>query len=134
MQLCDTNILSELTRPKPDPGALAWAKSMSSIALSAVTLDEIRYGLSWRPKPRVTAWFEGFLQKRCEILPVTAEIADVSGELRGHFQKQGETRSQADMMIAATAKVHGLTLVTRNVRHFENCGISVLNPMTDEST
>ncbi len=130
MQLCDTNVLGELTRREPNPGVLEWAGDHSSIALSVVTLDEIHYGLAWRPIPRIVAWFERFLERHCEILPVTAEVALASGQLRGRLQAQGETRVQSDMMIAGTAQVHGLTVVTRNVRHFDGCGIPVLNPFT----
>lgn len=128
MQLCDTNILSELTRREPNAGVLAWAQQTQILAISVVTLDEILYGLAWRPIPRIIAWFDQFFDRRCTILPVTEQIARVSGQLRGELQSRGETRTQADMMIAATAKVHGLVLVTHNVRDFELCGAPVLNP------
>lgn len=130
MQICDTNVLSELTRRRPDTGVLAWADSLARVAISMVTVDEVFYGLAWRPIPRIAAWFDRFLETYCEILPVTAEVARVSGQLRGALQAKGDTRSQADMMIAATAKVHGLSLVTRNVDHFEGCGITILNPFS----
>ncbi|XGB40582.1 MAG: hypothetical protein LVT47_02890 [Cyanobacteria bacterium LVE1205-1] len=51
--------------------------------------------------------------------------------MRGGFRIQGITRSQADILIAATARVHNLTLVTRNIRDFEDCGISLLNPFNE---
>lgn len=130
MHLCDTNVLSELTRRQPNSGVLAWADGQTAIAISVVTVEEISYGLTWRPIPRIAAWFDGFLERHCEVLPITAEIAHLSGQLRGQLQLQGETRTQADMMLAATAKVHGLTLVTRNVRHLAECGVAVLNPFT----
>ncbi|MEQ9484212.1 MAG: hypothetical protein RIG27_18290 [Coleofasciculus sp. F4-SAH-05] len=50
--------------------------------------------------------------------------------MRGQLRTQGKPRSQADMLIAATAQVHQLTLVTRNIRDFEDCGILTLNPFT----
>lgn len=130
MTLCDTNVLSELVRRDPNPGVLRWAQETHSITLSVVTLEEITFGLAWRPVPRVTAWFDRFLDTRCEILPITTEVARVSGQLRGRLQAMGQTRTQSDMLIAATAKVAGLTLVTRNVRDFEDCGVPVLNPFT----
>ena len=130
MHLCDTNVLSELIRRQPNPGVLGWADEQASIAISVVTVEEISYGLAWRPAPRIAAWFDRFLERRCEVLPVTAEIARVSGQLRGRLQAQGETRNQADMVLAATATIHGLTLVTRNVRHMVDCGVVVLNPFT----
>lgn len=106
------------------------ADGTTEIAISAVTVDEIAFGLSWRPTPRVATWFDRFLASRCTVLPITAEIARVSGDLRGRLMAEGKPHSQADMMIAATARVHGLIVVTRNVRHFDDCGVSVLNPFS----
>jgi len=65
---------------------------------------------------------------RQEVVPVTKEIARRAGELRGELSRRGITRLQADMLIAATAQLHGLTLVTRNVRDFAECGVPLLNP------
>ncbi|NEO94719.1 MAG: type II toxin-antitoxin system VapC family toxin [Moorea sp. SIO3G5] len=111
-------------------GVLAWSAEVSSVTLSVITLEEIFYGLASKPNQRIQAWFEGFIQNYCHILPITPEIAKLSGELRGKLRTQGKPRSQADMLIAATAQSHQLTLVTRNLRDFEDCGISLLNPFT----
>jgi len=62
------------------------------------------------------------------LLPVTAEVARVAGELRGAFKARGVARTQADMLIAATARVNQMKLVTRNERDFAGCGITVVNP------
>jgi predicted nucleic acid-binding protein len=129
--LVDTNVLSELVRKSPDPGVLQWAQETRQIALSAITVEEVYFGLAWKPNPRILRWFEEFLAMSCDILPVTAEIAKRSGELRGQLQARGQTRTPADMTIAATAQEHRLTLVTRNVRHFEGCGIQLLNPFRE---
>ncbi|WP_413198634.1 type II toxin-antitoxin system VapC family toxin [Nostoc piscinale] len=126
--LCDTNIISELTRPKPNPGVISWIGTVTSINLSVITVEEIYYGLTAKPNVRIQAWFENFLTTHCEILPITSEIAQCSGELRGLLRTQGQPRAQADMLIAATAKIHSITLVTRNIKDFEGCGISTLNP------
>lgn len=67
-----------------------------------------------------------------DMLSCTPEIAKRAGELRGELQARGNTRSPADMMIAATAQLHQLTLVTRNARYFVDCGIPVLNPFREE--
>jgi predicted nucleic acid-binding protein len=128
MMLCDTNIISELARPRPNTGVLSWAATVSTISLSAVSVEEILYGLAWKPHPRIRLWFDGFLTAGCTVLPITTEIAKRCGQLRGEFQAKGQSRTQADMLIAATAQVHQLTLVTRNVRDFTDCGIPLLNP------
>jgi predicted nucleic acid-binding protein len=129
--LIDTNILSEFVRKRPDPGVLQWAREVRRVAVSVATLEEVYFGLSWKPNPRVRLWLEGFLDTNCETLPVTPEIAKRSGEIRGQFQARGQTRSTADMIIASTAQEHDLTLVTRNVRDFADCGILLLNPFRE---
>lgn len=129
--LVDTNVLSELVRKRPDPGVLQWAEEVRRVAVSVATVEEVCFGLSWKPNPRIRLWFEEFLANDCEVLPVTAEIAKRSGEIRGQLQARGQTRSSADMIIASTAQEHGLTLVTRNVRDFEDCGISLFNPFQE---
>ena len=129
--LADTNVLSELVRKRPDPGVLQWAQEVRVVAISAATVEEVYFGLSWKPNPRIRLWFEEFLASQCEILPVTQEIARRSGEIRGQLQARGQTRSAVDMIIAATAQEHHLTLVTRNVRDFQDCGVSLLNPFQE---
>jgi toxin FitB len=126
--LCDTNIISEMARPRPNSGVLAWASMVSSIALSVISVEEIFYGLAWKPHLKIRAWFDEFFDNRCTILPVTAAIAKRCGHLRGELQAKGRTCTQAGMLIAATAQVHQLTLVTRNVQDFTDCHIPLLNP------
>ncbi|MBD2329060.1 type II toxin-antitoxin system VapC family toxin [Alkalinema sp. FACHB-956] len=130
--LCDTNIISELVKPQPNPGVLTWSTTIVSFELSVITLEEIIYGLSAKPNSRIQSWFQNFLTTYCQIIPVTPDIAQTAGEIRGRLRSQGNTRTQADMLIAATAKVHQLTLVTRNIRDFEGCEISLLNPFTSD--
>ncbi len=131
MQLVDTNILSELMRLQPDASVLAWLQGRERVnprlTISVVTVDEIMFGLSWRPTARLLAWLDAFVLRH-EVLPITVDVARRAGELRGQLQGRGQTRTQADMLIAATAQIHALTLVTRNVRDFDGCGIGVLNP------
>jgi predicted nucleic acid-binding protein len=131
MQLIDTNILSELMRQQPDTGVLLWLQGRqrvtSHLKISAITVDEIMVGLAASPSVRMHRWFDTFL-KRNEVLPVTTDIARRSGELSARLNAQGKTRAQANMLIAATAQIHDLTVVTRNVHDFQGCGVGVLNP------
>ncbi|MGZ8250050.1 PIN domain-containing protein [Methylomagnum sp.] len=127
LYLVDTNIISELARPAPNPDVVRWAGSVERHGISVVSLEEIWFGIARRPSVRLHVWLKGYLGRH-EIFPVTEAIAQQAGELRGGFSKRGIARSQADMLIAATAKIHGLTLVTRNVRDFEGCEIGLLNP------
>lgn len=129
--LGDTNVISELARPQPNQGVLTWSATISLIALSVISLEEILYGLTSKPNARIQDWFQSFLADYCIVLPTTTEIAQRSGSLRGRLRTQGKPRSQADMLIAATVQVHQLTLITRNTRDFEDCQISILNPFTE---
>ena len=128
--LVDTNVISELVRRDPNPGVLSWADSVSSVVISAVTVEEIFFGLAWKPNQRIQEWVEQFFAEDCRICPVTIEIARCSGVLRGRFTARGQQRTQADMLIAATAQLHQLTVVTRNYRDFEDCGVALLDPFS----
>lgn len=125
--LLDTNVISELARRAPHPGVLEWAKQPGQHMLSAVSVEEILFGLRWRGSPRILDWMNRFFEI-CPVLPITEDIAHRAGSLRGDFQRRGVIRQQADMLIAATAQVHNLTLVTRNTRDFKGCGIGLLDP------
>ncbi|HEY0993888.1 MAG TPA: type II toxin-antitoxin system VapC family toxin [Kofleriaceae bacterium] len=126
--LVDTNIIAELARPRPDPGVVAWAGKLSTMTLSAISVEEISFGLAANPRPRLERWLSDFLDSDCRILDVTSSIAKHAGILRGQLARRGRSRTQADMLIAATAALHGLTLATRNERDFDDCGVTVINP------
>jgi predicted nucleic acid-binding protein len=128
--LVDTNVVSELLRPTPDRDVTAWARGLTRAALSAVTVEELFFGLSWKPNARVLAAIEGLIEHHFDLVEVTVPIARQAGTLRGQLQALGRPRTQADMLIAATAAIHGLTLVTRNERDFEGCGVTVINPFS----
>jgi len=121
-------VLSELARPAPAPAVVEWARGITHEAISVISVEEIYFGLSWKPRPRVLAWFDRFLREHCEVIPVSSDVAKRGGELRGQLRSTGRVRTQADVLIAATASIHGLTLVTRNERDFDGCAIGVLNP------
>ncbi len=131
--LIDTNIVSELLRPSPNRGVLIWAAGQPMVGISAVTVEEAIYGLTRKANHRLIEGFEARVAEQCHIFPVTEMIARCAGTLRGQFSVRGIVRDQADMLIAATAQVHQLTLVTRNTRDFEGCGIGLLNPFSADT-
>lgn len=126
--LVDTNVVAELARPRPEVRVIAWASRLTSMKLSAITVEEIFFGLSAKPSPRIEQWFTEFFDGGCQVLEVTAPIARHAGVLRGQLARRGRPRTQADMLIAATAAWHGLTMATRNERDFADCGVTVVNP------
>ncbi len=126
--LIDTNVISEFTRPQPSSKVLRWASQEIGFYLSVISLEELYYGLTWKPNAKITSWLAQFIQSYCQILPISQDIAEVAGKLRGNLQAQGETRTQADILIAATALSHNLNLVTRNDKDFIGTGVRVINP------
>jgi len=126
--LIDTNIVSELMRREPDAAVEAWAGSQSGFQLSVISLEELVFGLSRKAMRMKLQWLDDFLANQCEVLPVTAMIARSAGILRGQLSAQGVTRHPSDLLIAATALLNRIPLVTRNTDDFAGCGIQLVNP------
>jgi predicted nucleic acid-binding protein len=129
--LVDTNVVSELARPRPNARVVARLSEQSRIHLSVITLEDLAFGVarvSGGARTRLAAWLDALIAARPTLLDVTPAIARASGELRAARETSGRRVAMADMLIAATALAHGLTLVTRNVRDFESCGVTLLDP------
>jgi toxin FitB len=88
--LCDTNIISELSRSQPNLGIVRWTDMQTDITISVVTLEEVIFGLTAKPNARIESWFEQFLEDFCNVLLITPEIARQAGELRGRLRLQGK--------------------------------------------
>jgi toxin FitB len=131
MLLLDTNIVSELRRVRPHGAVVAWleAQDDSTLHLSAVTLGEIQAGIEITRgqdparAAEIEAWADD-LAEAWNILPVDAAIYRVWAKLI-HGQSQ---HLYEDALIAATARVHGLTVATRNVADFASFGVPIVNP------
>jgi predicted nucleic acid-binding protein len=128
MFLIDTNVLSELTRKAPADKVIAWLDEVGRVSISAISLEEIYFGLAMRPLPKMQLVLEKYIEGYCTVLAVTSSIARMAGLLRGQLGRRGHVREQGDMLIAATAATHGLTLATRNVRDFAGCSVTLHNP------
>ena len=134
--LLDTNVVSEIRRPQPEAKVLAWLDSNDPelLYLSVMTLGEIRTGIDRMPEGKqrtfLNYWFTDELLPWLagRILPVTDVIAERWGALDAKQRLQGRPLNTADGLIAATAAVHGLTMVTRNVEDFSGLGVVLLNP------
>ena len=133
MFLLDTDVLSALRRRERNPETVRWVEGQrtSDLYISVVTVGEIERGIGQQQRrdpsfardlalwlDRVLAWYSD------RILPVDAATARRWGQLSAIL---GNDR--ADLLIAATAMEHGLTVVTRNVRHFEPTGVPVVSPV-----
>jgi predicted nucleic acid-binding protein len=131
--LVDTNVVSELRKRVPDPRVLAWQRSQrrAEVYLSTLVVGEIRQGVE-RVRPRdprqaeaLDRWLAGLLLTyRDRLLPVTAEVTQEWGRLNASSQPP----PVIDGLMAATARVHQLTLVTRNVADVARTGVAVLDP------
>ena len=134
--LLDTNVVSEPMKERPNRGVLSWLADVDedTVFLSVVTITELRYGIerlaASRRRLRLDGWLRKELVSRFEgrILPVDLRVGDACGILVARSESVGRPMEARDAFIAATAQVHGLTLVTRNASDFEATVGDVLNP------
>ena len=137
--LLDTNLISEVVRPKPDHRVLEWLDAMdeSLLYLSVLTLGEIRKGVAGlvpgKRQTQLESWLETGLRPRFSgrILPVTDGIAERWGRLAAQAKRNGQMISVIDGLLAATAMHHNLTVVSRNPRDFSVTHVPALNPWND---
>lgn len=131
MYLLDTNVVSELRKQRPHGGVVAWLQSIedAQLYLSAVTLGEIQAGIELTREQdpgkaeEIEAWLE-LVAGAYNVLPMDATTFRAWARL---MHRKSDTLYE-DAMIAATAKVHGLTVATRNVNDFNALGLEVFNP------
>jgi toxin FitB len=134
--LLDTNMVSEWTKPRPDAGVVAWLAEADEdrVFVSVITLAELRHGIERMPdgarRTRLDIWLTEQVPLRFDrrILPVDEATANAWGRVMARGQGIGRPVGAMDGFIAATAVLHDLALVTRNVADFEGLGIRVVNP------
>jgi predicted nucleic acid-binding protein len=135
--LLDTCLLSEVWRPAPNAGVLEWLEHAieAELFLSALTIGELRSGIAQLPEGRKKAGLlRGYVRIRGRfegrVLAIDALVAERWGQLSAEARRSGKHLHVVDGLIAATAWVHGLTLVTRNVSDFGAAPVPLENPWT----
>ena len=136
MYLLDTNVISELRKPHADANVVAWAKSVIAprLFISAITLKELETGVLRIERRDATqgkvlrTWLKHHVMPAFDsrILPVDTAVA-----IRCAGLHVPDRANESDALIAATALVHGLTVVTRNVADFQSSGVQLINPWAE---
>ncbi|MCG3149809.1 MAG: Toxin FitB [Verrucomicrobiae bacterium] len=130
--LVDANVLSEPTKPVPEPTVVEWLRRHErEIAIDPIILGEIRFGIHLLPsgkrRQQLDRWFrEGVTRIAC--VPWDAACGLRWAQLLADLRRQGQAMPIKDSLIAATALVHGFTVVTRNEADFKKAGVKVVNP------
>ena len=138
--LLDTNVVSELLRPSPNPAVESWVaeRLAAELYFSAVGEAELRYGVAMLPagqrKDALAEAIEGILQEDFEdrILPFDSAAARAYANIAAAHRAAGRTVAPADCQIAAIARSCGMAVATRNVRDFGDVGVEVVDPWAGE--
>ncbi len=137
MIIIDTNVVSELMHPEPDPGVASWvrARDRRELRMTAISLAEVRYGIARLPDGRrkqvlLGAADEIFSAFADQILPVDAAAAEHYAVIASSRERAGKPIPGFDALIAAVCRSQGAMLATRNVSDFDGTGIEIINPWT----
>ena len=136
--LLDTNVVSDLRKPRPNRGLATWIASADeqSLFLSVLTIGELRTGITMladdKKRAALETWLVSSLIGRFEgrILPLDIDVAQQWGRIEGSARLGSGKLPVVDSQLAATALYHGLTLVTNNEADFSRTGAPILNPWT----
>jgi toxin FitB len=130
--LIDTCIISEFAKKKPNLNVKDWFKnSIKKHYLSVITVEEFLFGLKWNRPTETINRFKNFMIEEFCVLEITPQIAELCSDFRNNSRKLGIITSQADALIAATAKQNNLILVTRNEKDFSHFDLQILNPFNE---
>lgn len=130
--LVDTNVLSELTKPRPDASTVEWIRQHESeLVLCSIVLGELRYGMlrlpAGRKRNELLKWY-GVGIERFPSLDFDSDSAEAWATLLAKLKKAGRAMPIKDSMIAAIATQHGLTIATHNTADFQHAGLKVVDP------
>ena len=136
MILIDTNVISELWKLAPDPRVLAWidAQAIETLYLSAVTVAELRFGLTTMPIGKRRTIYLDRLERDVvpafngRVLPFDLAASQAYADLMAQARAAGKAIGKADGYIAATAAARGLMVATRDTSPFEAAGLNIVNP------
>ena len=134
--LLDTNVVSELMRPAPEAAVLSWLNRQASdtLWLNSVVVSELLYGIARLPDGKRRAQMAQTVQAMLDedfsgrVLPFDLDAAVVYADLVAMRERQGLAIDIADAQIAAICLAHGATLATRNIKHFDGLGLTLINP------
>lgn len=131
--LLDTNVISELVRPRPEPRVAKFVRTQTDPLLSALTIHEIAYGAERAPDPahraKLVAWAVAIQSRFAgRIVEISAGVAEHAGRLRAAAEAQGAPADPIDTLIAACALARGAALATRNMRDFAAFGVTLIDP------
>ncbi len=134
--LLDTNVLSELVRPRPEPRIQDFVRAQADPLISVLTIHEIAYGANRAPDParraKLVAWVAAIrTQFAGRIVEIDAAIAEQAGRLRAAAEAQGAPADAVDALIAACALTRGAKIATRSVRDFAAFGVGMIDPWTE---
>lgn len=138
MIIIDTNVISELLRPTPEPAVEVWLSAQDglSIYLTAISEAELRYGVAIMTSRKLRDGLSNVIDHILRddmagrILPFDSAAARAYADIADTRRSAGKKISQADCQIAAIARAHNAPVATRNTPDFEDCGIDLINPWT----
>lgn len=130
--LVDANVLSEATKPTPEPRVIEWLRTHEQeITVDPIVLGEMRFGIlllsKGKKRTALERWFDAGVQ-RLHCLPWEAETGLKWAELLARLRRTGKAMPIKDSLVAATALVHDLVVVTRNRTDFEKAGVRIVDP------
>jgi toxin FitB len=140
MILLDTNVISELMRAEPAPVVLDWfgQQDAAELFISAITEAELRTGIAILPagqrRDRLQIALEAMIEQdfQTRVLPFDSAAARAYADIAAARRAAGRPIAEADCQIAAIARAVGAPVATRNVKDFDGCGVTVINPWNDQ--